>query len=68
MRVRIVFGDEAEEAHADPAQPLPPSAGHGEGIGLTIVKRLCELLEANLELESEPVGTTFRITLPRRYS
>jgi signal transduction histidine kinase len=50
------------------AQDPPPTAGHGEGIGLTIVKRLCELLEASLELESHPEGTTFRVTLPREYS
>ena len=41
---------------------------HGEGIGLAIVKRLCELLEATLELESRDVGTTFRVSLPRKYS
>jgi signal transduction histidine kinase len=40
----------------------------GEGIGLSIVKRLCELLEAAMEMESKPgKGTTFRIVLPRRY-
>jgi signal transduction histidine kinase len=50
------------------AQDPPPPAGHGEGIGLTIVKRLCELLEASLELESHPEGTTFRVTLPREYA
>lgn len=37
-----------------------------EGIGLSIVKRLCELLAASGELESPPgAGTTFRIVLPR---
>ena len=37
----------------------------GEGIGLSIVKRLCELLEASVELESKPEeGTTFRVILP----
>ena len=41
----------------------------GEGIGLSIVKRLCELLDASVELESAPgKGTTFRILLPRRYA
>jgi signal transduction histidine kinase len=41
----------------------------GEGIGLSIVKRLCELLDATLEVESKiDVGTTFRILLPRRYA
>jgi signal transduction histidine kinase len=41
----------------------------GEGIGLSIVKRLCELLDATLELETAPgAGTTFRVVLPRTYS
>jgi signal transduction histidine kinase len=40
----------------------------GEGIGLSIVKRLCEMLDASLELESsEGEGTTFRLIFPRRY-
>ena len=40
----------------------------GEGIGLSIVKRLCELLDASLELASSPeTGSTFRIVFPRRY-
>ena len=50
---------------------LTPSRGQvpaGEGIGLSIVKRLCEMLDASLELESsEGEGTTFRIVFPRRY-
>lgn len=43
-------------------------APHGEGIGLAIVKRLCEFLEASVELESRDSGTTFRVSLPRTYS
>ena len=40
----------------------------GEGIGLSIVKRLCELLDASIELESGVgEGTTFRVVLPRHY-
>jgi signal transduction histidine kinase len=40
----------------------------GEGIGLSIVKRLCELLDAAIELDSTPqVGTAFRVVFPRRY-
>lgn len=40
----------------------------GEGIGLSIVKRLCELLDASLEMASSPeTGTTFRVVFPRRY-
>lgn len=40
----------------------------GEGIGLSIVKRLCELLDASLELETgRGKGTVFRVVFPRRY-
>jgi signal transduction histidine kinase len=39
-----------------------------EGVGLSIVKRLCELLDASMELETQPGrGTTFRIIFPRHY-
>jgi signal transduction histidine kinase len=58
---------DADGAGAEPAQDFSAPLGHGEGIGLTIVKRLCELLDATVELDSQPDGTTFRITLPRRY-
>lgn len=61
---------------ADPS-PLPTlqsqsyqagSPAHGEGLGLPIVKRLCELLNAKLEMRSAPgEGTTFRITFPTDY-
>jgi signal transduction histidine kinase len=41
----------------------------GEGLGLSIVKRLCDLLDASLDVSSEKgVGTTFRILFPRHYS
>ena len=40
----------------------------GEGVGLSIVKRLSDLLNATIELESSAeVGTIFRVILPRRY-
>lgn len=39
----------------------------GEGIGLSIVKRLCDLLDATIQVESGPAGTCFRILLPVRY-
>lgn len=51
----------AEEPHAS---EIP-----GEGVGLSIVKRLCELLDASLELETSPgKGSTFRVILPRYYA
>jgi signal transduction histidine kinase len=41
----------------------------GEGIGLSIVKRLCEMLDATIEMQSVPsTGTSFRILFPRRYA
>lgn len=54
---------------AGSAIPAPlPHQPAGEGIGLSIVKRLCELLDASLELASSPeTGTTFRVVFPRTY-
>ena len=57
------------------APPLTSQSNHrstdespGEGIGLSIVKRLCELLDASLELETaRGKGTVFRVVFPRRY-
>jgi signal transduction histidine kinase len=40
----------------------------GEGIGLSIVKRLSELLDASVEIASSgETGTTFRVVFPLRY-
>ena len=64
---------------APPSMVLPPpelpkgaaiSSPHqpGEGIGLSIVKRLCELLNASLEIAtSAESGTTFRVVFPLEY-
>jgi signal transduction histidine kinase len=59
-----------ETGEAAPSRPEKSASGEesGEGIGLSIVKRLCELLDATIELKSEKdVGTTFRILFPRLY-
>ena len=46
----------------------PPIAQPGEGIGLSIVKRLCTLLDATIEVESsQQRGTTFRVLFPLDY-
>jgi len=38
---------------------------HGTGLGMTIVKRVVEMHEGHIEVESEPgKGTTFRVDLP----
>ncbi|HZH06886.1 MAG TPA: sensor histidine kinase [Lautropia sp.] len=66
-------GAATRSATADGSSPGKGNAGGapqspGEGIGLSIVKRLCELLDATIEFGSEEgSGTTFRILLPRRY-
>jgi len=58
---------EAEEEQRAPQRESAADAG--EGIGLSIVKRLCELLDATIEMKSERgVGTTFRILFPREYA
>jgi signal transduction histidine kinase len=50
------------------SETLPQSLQPGEGVGLSIVKRLCELLDAGLELATKPGrGSTFRVILPRSY-
>ena len=47
----------------------PAHQSQGEGLGLAIVKRLCELLGASIEIDSEVGrGTTIRVLLPRRYA
>ena len=54
---------------ASQSEALPANETAGEGVGLSIVKRLCELLNASLELEtSRGKGTTFRVILPCQYS
>jgi signal transduction histidine kinase len=66
---------DGESLQSNPAQtlasksPLTGRATVGEGIGLSIVKRLCELLDASIELQSEQGrGTTFRVIFPMRYA
>ena len=61
---------QADSAPTLASQTPPPTnrLPSGEGIGLSIVKRLCEMLDASLELESSKgEGTTFRVIFPRRY-
>ena len=59
-------GAETTAVHAPDQRPVRQAPG--EGIGLSIVKRLAELLDATVELESDPAsGTVFRILLPKRY-
>jgi len=71
--------DQGRDSQERPAQLSAPEASTrnpvapgkaqepGEGIGLSIVKRLCELLGARIELQTEAGrGTRFRLTFPLR--
>lgn len=65
---------QVNESVSPDAAPKCPDArqvhqARGEGIGLSIVKRLCEILDASIEVESTiGQGTTFRVVLPRHYT
>jgi two-component sensor histidine kinase len=59
----------ASVAAAGAKYPGIPPTETGEGIGLSIVKRLCDMLDATVEVQSVAnAGTTFRIRFPRQYS
>ncbi len=63
---------EASQVLSAPERASTPSIPSlhqpGEGIGLSIVKRLCELLGASIEIAtSAETGTTFRVVFPLRY-
>jgi len=69
-----VAGKKGEMSHVlispteAPAAIRVPRQSPGEGIGLSIVKRICELLDASLEVASSAeAGSAFRVVFPRRY-
>lgn len=70
-KAAVTTGEKPTVLSAPPGEPTPSTPVHqptGEGIGLSIVKRLSELLDASLELTSTAeAGTTFRVVLPRTY-
>lgn len=58
-----------DQKDAGSTKPVRSHAHPGEGVGLSIIKRLCELLDASLELiSSGDTGTTFRVVFPLTYS
>jgi signal transduction histidine kinase len=80
LKEATAIARETEIAGSDSPQVLPLAAGDpktspqaqnrssGEGIGLSIVKRLCELLDASVEFaSSSEAGSTFRVRFPRSY-
>jgi signal transduction histidine kinase len=59
----------AQTITAPAGSAAPARSGPGEGIGLSIVKRLADLLDASVELESDVgAGTTFRVLFPTTYA
>lgn len=55
--------------HEENSKLKSSNSSSGEGIGLFIVKRLCELIQANIEITSRPgEGTKFVISLPTYYN
>ncbi len=65
-RPTVVKPNKAQQIPADlsKVQSQTPLANKGEGVGLQIVKRLCESVGASLEIESIPDrGTLFRIRM-----
>ncbi len=57
-----------ENASAVDDDPREVGQQRGEGVGLSIVKRLSDLLNATIDLESSAeVGTIFKVILPRHY-
>jgi signal transduction histidine kinase len=56
-----------EDAGVPAPGESPDTYVHGEGIGLSIVKRLCEVLDATVQVDSDTSGTTFRILFPHAY-
>jgi signal transduction histidine kinase len=80
MKEATASARETDIADHDSSHVIPPALGEpktlsqsrnqasGEGIGLSIVKRLCELLDASVELASSAeAGSTFRVLFPRSY-
>lgn len=60
---------EPQSTPSGPASSAPPStAPVGEGLGLHIVKRLCEVLNASMDVEIKPgEGTLFRIRFRKHH-
>jgi signal transduction histidine kinase len=66
---RGVASPRSADLQASRSAGAVPALPCGEGIGLSIVKRLCEVLGATVELETAPGhGTAFRISLPLSYA
>ncbi|HET9107709.1 MAG TPA: sensor histidine kinase [Steroidobacteraceae bacterium] len=69
VRELTVVADSDTATARGEASETPPALPSGEGVRLSLVKRLCEALHATLELDTRPeTGTTLRVSLPLRYA
>lgn len=67
--VAVLPNDVSRIPQGDELAGLTNHSTESEGVGLQIVKRLCELLDANLDIESQKGrGTLFRVRLPVHHS
>lgn len=58
-----------EDVQAEFPAPALYFRSRRQAIGMSIVGRLCDMLDASMELKSvHGVGTSFRILFPRQYS
>jgi len=64
----VAEAPQSEVAAPGDTDERPINQSQGEGLGLAIVKRLCDLLDAMVEIDTVvEKGTTVRVLLPRRY-
>ena len=62
-------GAASEALKADQEDTRPVHQEQGEGIGLSIVKRLADILDASIEVDSKAAtGTRFRVLFPKEYT
>lgn len=61
------LGNEGEGVAARPVTPTAAVSVPGEGIGLTIVTRLCGALGGTMDIACSGAGRSTRIRLPMRY-
>ncbi|HEX6982013.1 MAG TPA: HAMP domain-containing sensor histidine kinase [Balneolaceae bacterium] len=60
-----VSSEKSNEMSPSDANKNPAVHSHGEGIGLLIVRRLCEILNAVIKVDTKKdEGTTYRIVFP----
>ena len=57
--------DAVRQTLGEGARPIPSSGSAGTGLGLSLVKRICEYLGASLVYENRPTGgSRFTIIFP----